>query len=80
MATVATIAAAACETGIGRNTSEIKLLQTIAVLEADLVTANVGLAVTPEAIAERACTSGIGKETDMIVLLRIIAQLMNDQQ
>lgn len=81
MATQATIAAAACTTGIGKVSDQVKLLQIIAQTSADYAAANVsGLDVRVSAVMSRACTSGIGKETDQIKLLQLIAQLLNDVQ
>lgn len=81
MATLATIQAAACTTGIGEETNPVKLLQILAQTSADFAAANVpGLDVSVSAIMTRACTSGIGKETDQVKLLQLIAQLLNDSQ
>ena len=78
---VATTQAAACESGIGKVTSPIQLLQIIAQTSADYAAANVsGLDVQVSAVMARACTSGIAKETDQTKLLQIIAQLLNDAQ
>lgn len=81
MATVAEIQAAACVTGIGRETNPLKLLQYLAQTSADFAAANVsGLDVQVPAVMSRACDSGIGQETDQVKLLQIIAQLLNDSQ
>jgi len=75
------IQAAACESGIGRETNPIKLLQLLAQTSADYaLSADAGLDISVDAILARACTSGIATETDQTKLLQIIAQLLNDVQ
>lgn len=77
---VATIQAAACETGIGRETNPVKLLQIMAQTSADTANSVAGVAIDIESIKSRACTSGIGKVENPVELLQIIAQLLNDLQ
>lgn len=72
---IATTQANGCISGIGKVEDPILLLQLMAQLTADLVTATSPSTVTTVAAIEaRACTSGIQKVQDEITLLQIIAQ------
>ena len=75
---IPTVQSAACDSGVGKVSSEIKMLQIIAQSEAAIVSSSTGAAITPAAISARACASGIAKESNPIRLLQIIAQLLND--
>lgn len=76
-----TVLAAACTSGVGKETNPITLLQVIAQLQADYVEAAYpAIDTSIDAVLSRACTSEIGKETDQKKLLQYIAQLLCDQQ
>lgn len=70
-----TVQEALCESGIGKVTNPVTLLQLIAQSTAE---ASGEADISPEAILERACTSGIGKVTQELELLVIIAQNLCD--
>jgi len=72
---LATTQTNACTSGIGKIEDPILLLQLMAQLTADLVTAaSPSTATTVAEIVARACTSGIQKVQDEIILLQLIAQ------
>lgn len=70
-----TIQAAACESGIGRVTDPLTLLQITAQSALDWAKANnPGDDYSLVAVQDRACVSGIGWVQDESVLLRLIGQ------
>lgn len=70
-----TVQDAACDSGIGKETNPVVLLQLVAQLTAEvLVAADPTADISVDAIIDRACESGIGKVNNMIQLLQIIAQ------
>ena len=74
-----TVQANACESGIGKVTDEITLLQITVQHAAEwLLSVDPGADVSVSAVFSRACDSGIGKVTDELLLLRIIAQTLCD--
>ena len=69
------VLASACDSGIGKETDPVRLLQVIAQNTADALS---GTDITVAAILARACTSGIAKVTDPVKLQQIIAQNLCD--
>jgi len=70
-----TTQASACNTGLAKVSDPILLLQLIAQLTADLLTAtSPSTSTTLAAITARSLTSGIGCVQDEITLLQLIAQ------
>jgi hypothetical protein len=72
---LATTQTNACTSGIGKIEDPVVLLQLMAQLTADLLTAVAPATVTTvAAIQARGCTSGIQQVTNELTLLQIIAQ------